>query len=161
MTKQEKIDIVNHLSSEFKDAIALIICDYKGLKVTNLEELRANARAANIKVQVIKNTLASIALKNAECADLGLKDTNIFLWAKDEIALSKVVCKFKDDNSEHFSLKVGLFDKKVVDAKHIESVSKLPSKEELIGMLLSVWSAPARYFVTGLDNLKKQKETQN
>ena len=46
----------------------------------------------------------------------------------------------------------------IADAKHIEAVSKLPSKEELIGMLLSVWTAPARYFVTGLDNLRKQKE---
>ena len=107
---------------------------------------------------MIKNTLASIALKNAEQPDLALKDTNIFLWADDQIALSKVVCKFADAHSEHFSLKTGLFDAEVVDAQHIISVSKLPSKEELIGMLLSVWTAPARYFVTGLDNLKKQKE---
>lgn len=161
MTKQEKIQIVEHLSHEFKNAGALIVCDYKGLQVSHLEELRRTARAADMKVQVIKNTLASIALKNAECADLDLKDTNIFVWAEDQIALSKVVCKFADSHSEHFKLKVGLFDGQLVDAQHIVSVSKLPSKEELIGMLLSVWSAPARYFVTGLDNLRKQKEETN
>lgn len=55
-------------------------------------------------------------------------------------------------------VKSGYFEGEIVDAKHIEAVSKLPSKEELIGMLLSVWTAPARYFVTGLDNLRKQKE---
>nr|WP_317404840.1 50S ribosomal protein L10 [uncultured Helicobacter sp.] len=158
MTKQEKIQIVEYLSSEFKNASALIVCDYKGLQVSHLEELRRTSKAANIKVQVIKNTLASIALKNAEQPDLALKDTNIFLWADDQIALSKVVCKFADTHSEHFVLKTGLFDAQVVDTQHIVSVSKLPSKEELIGMLLSVWTAPARYFVTGLDNLKKQKE---
>lgn len=158
MTKQEKIQIVEYLSAEFQNASALIVCDYKGLQVSQLEELRRASRSAHIKVQVIKNTLANIAIKNAQCPDLELKDTNIFLWADDQIALSKVVCKFADSYNEHFSLKVGLFDKQVVDSKHIVSVSKLPSKEELIGMLLSVWTAPARYFVTGLDNLRKQKE---
>lgn len=57
-------------------------------------------------------------------------------------------------------IKTGCLEGEVVDAKHIEAVSKLPSKEELIGMLLSVWTAPARYFVTGLDNLRKEKEAQ-
>ena len=158
MTKQEKIQIVEHLSSEFKQASAFIVCDYKGLQVSQIEALRRASRAANIKVQVIKNTLASIAIKNASYPDLELKDTNIFLWADDQIALSKVVCKFADAHNEHFALKFGVFDGKVVDTKHIVSVSKLTSKEELIGMLLSVWTAPARYFVTGLDNLRKQKE---
>ena len=158
MTKQEKIQIVEYLSSEFKQASAFIVCDYKGLQVSHLEKLRCAARAANIKVQVVKNTLASIAVRNAQYPDLELKDTNIFLWADDQIALSKVVCKFADAHSEHFVLKVGVFEGKVVDVQHITSVSKLPSKEELIGMLLSVWTAPARYFVTGLDNLRKQKE---
>ncbi len=158
MTKQEKIQVVEYLSAEFKQSSALIVCDYKGLQVSHLEELRRTSRAVDVKVQVIKNTLASIAIKNAECPDLELKDTNIFLWADDQIALSKVVCKFAESHSEHFSLKVGIFDGQVVDTKHIVSVSKLPSKEELIGMLLSVWTAPARYFVIGLDNLRKQKE---
>ena len=107
------------------------------MQVSHLEKLRCAARAANIKVQVVKNTLASIAVKNAQYPDLELKDTNIFLWADDQIALSKVVCKFADAHSEHFVLKVGVFEGKVVDVQHITSVSKLPSKEELIGMLLS------------------------
>lgn len=158
MTRQEKKQVVEYLSSEFKEASAFVVCDYKGLKVSYLEELRRAAKAANVKVHVIKNTLASIAVKNAEYPALELKDTNIFLWADDQIVLSKIICKFADAHSEHFSLKVGVFDGQVVDAKHIISVSKLPSKEELIGMLLSVWTAPARYFVTGLDNLRKQKE---
>ena len=158
MTKQDKIRIVEHLGSEFKQASAFIVCDYKGLRVSQIEELRCASRAANIKVQVIKNTLASIAIKKAQYPDLELKDTNIFLWADDQIILSKIVCKFADAHSEHFALKFGVFDGEIVDSKHIVSVSKLPSREELIGMLLSVWTAPARYFVTGLDNWRKQKE---
>lgn len=158
MTKQEKVQIVEYLASEFKNTSALIVCDYKGLQVKHLEVLRKISRDSSIKVQVIKNTLAGLAMKNAGYPDLELKDTNIFLWADDQLTLSKVVCKFADSHADHFVVKVGLFDGQVVNMDHIVSLSKLPSKEELIGMLLSVWMGPARYFVTGLDNLRKQKE---
>ena len=157
MTKQSKIELVNALSSNFLDS-NIIVCDYKGLSVREIESLRREALKCEVKVQVIKNTLASIAFKNAKVDGIALKDTNIFIWGKDQIALSKVVQKFADANSEKFTIKIGFFDGAVVDSNHIKSISKLPSKEELIGMLLSVWSAPARYFVTGLDNLRKQKE---
>lgn len=157
MTKQDKAKLIEQLSSSFLDS-NIIICDYKGLSVRELEALRKNALQSSAKVQVIKNKLASIAFKNANIEGITLKDTNIFLWGKDQIALSKSAQKFADANKEKFVIKAGFFDGKAVDSKHIESISKLPSKEELIGMLLSVWTAPARYFVTGLDNLRKSKE---
>lgn len=157
MTKQDKSNLVEQLSSSFLDA-HIIVCDYKGLSVRELEALRKSALQSDSKVKVIKNTLANIALNNAKFQGFTLKDTNIFLWGSDQIALAKSVQKFADDNKEKFIVKFGYFDGKIVDSKHIESVSKLPSKDELIGMLLSVWSAPMRYFVTGLDNLRAQKE---
>lgn len=157
MTKQDKAKLIERLSSSFLDS-NIIICDYKGLSVKELEVLRKDVLHSNSKVQVIKNKLASIAFKNANVEGIVLKDTNIFLWGKDQIALAKIAQKFADANKEKFIIKAGFFDGKVVDTKHIESISKLPNKEELIGMLLSVWSAPVRYFVTGLDNLRKSKE---
>lgn len=160
MTKQEKVEIVEFLKSEFANSSAIVVCDYRGIKTKQLEDLRNKSRELNIKVQVIKNKLAKIAMNDAGLPENQLKDTNIFIWGEDQIALSKVVCKFASDSKENFSLKFGYFDKELVDVKHIEAISKLPSKDELIGMLLSVWTAPARYFVTGLDNLRKQKEEQ-
>lgn len=160
MTKQEKIEVVESLKSDFSSATAIVVCDYRGLKVKQLEELRNKSKEQNIKVQVIKNTLAKIAMDQVGLPESQLKDTNIFIWGEDQIALSKIVCKFANDNKDHFVLKFGYYDREIVDVKHIEAISKLPSKEELIGMLLSVWTGPARYFVTALDNLKKQKEEQ-
>ncbi len=160
MTKQEKLQLVENLTESFKNANAMIICDYRGLQVKQLETLRRNSKGSGISVHVIKNKLANIALKQAGYKEVELKDTNIYIWSDDQISLSKVVCKFQEANSDKFSVKFGYFDGEIVDSKHIESVSKLPSREELIGMLLSVWSAPARYFVTGIDNLRKQKEEQ-
>ncbi|GHV04559.1 hypothetical protein AGMMS50229_06240 [Campylobacterota bacterium] len=53
-------------------------------------------------------------------------------------------------------IKHGHIDSQAVDADHIDALSKLASKEQLIGMLLSVWTAPLRGLVTGLDNLSKK-----
>ncbi|MDD6055252.1 MAG: 50S ribosomal protein L10 [Helicobacter sp.] len=160
MTKAEKTALIENLSAEFKASNAIIACDYKGLSVKELESLRASARAQNIRVQVIKNTLATIALKNSSIEGLELKENNIFAWGEDQIALAKVISKFSSSVGGKLVIKTGYLEGEVVDAKHIDAVSKLPSKEELIGMLLSVWTAPARYFVTGLDNLRKEKEAQ-
>ncbi|OBV30100.1 50S ribosomal protein L10 [Helicobacter sp. CLO-3] len=158
MTKSQKQELIGNLTKEFKDAQALLVCDYKGISVRSLEELRHSARAVNVKVQVIKNTLARIAIKDSGLPDLDIKDTNIFIWGDDQISLAKVAAKFAESNADKFIIKNGIFEGQKVEKDHIISVSKLPSKDELIGMLLSVWTAPARYFVTGLDNLRKQKE---
>ena len=158
MTKAEKTALIENLTAEFKASNAIAVCDYKGLTVKQLEVLRANAREQNVKVHVIKNTLALIALKNFGVEGLELNENNIFVWGEDQISLAKTIFKFSDSVGGKLVVKSGYFEGEIVDAKHIEAVSKLPSKEELIGMLLSVWTAPARYFVTGLDNLRKQKE---
>ncbi|WP_277641772.1 50S ribosomal protein L10 [Wolinella succinogenes] len=158
MTKTEKTQIIETLTAEFKASSAIAVCDYKGLTVRQFEALRRAARDNGVKVQVVKNTLAGIALENADAKGLELKETNVFVWSDDQIALSKTIMKFAETSNEKFKVKFGYYEGSVVDAAHIETVSKLPSRDELIGMLLSVWTAPARYFVTALDNLKKQKE---
>lgn len=158
MTRTQKQEIVQLLAQDFKSAQALLVCDYKGISVKDLEQLRCSARQFGIKVKVIKNTLARIALKDSGMPDLDIKDTNIFIWGEDQISIAKVAVKFAEANPEKFIIKTGSFDGQQVDANHVISVSKLPSKDELIGMLLSVWTAPARYFATGLDNLRKEKE---
>ncbi len=160
MTKQDKKVLVDSLVTEFKKCNSLIICDYKGLTVKQLETLRDVARKSEARVQVIKNTLAKIALKEAGYPNFDIKDTNIFIWSNEQISLSKFVTKFADDNKETFSVKMGCFDGEIVDTAHITTISKMPSRDELIGMLLSVWTGPARYFATALDNLKKQKENE-
>lgn len=158
MTRNEKTRIIEDLATGFKASNAIAVCDYKGLSVKQLESLRLNARAAGVRIQVVKNTLAAIALKNAGIEGLEFRDTNLFAWSEDQVALAKILSKFATDTNGMFAIKNGFFEGEVVDAKHIDIVSKMPSRDELLGMLLSVWMGPARYFVTGLDNLRKQKE---
>jgi len=157
MTKTQKAEIIEVLSNEFKDAQSVIFCDYKGLSVSNLESLRKAARAKDAKVQVVKNTLATISLKNADLSGIEIKDTNILVWGEDSVAASKVVSDFAKVN-EKFVIKSAYIDREVADAAKVEAFAKLPGREELLAMLAATWMAPITCFTIGLDALRQQKE---
>ena len=160
MTKTQKAEIIEVLSSEFKDAQSVIFCDYKGLTVTELEGLRKDARAKEAKVQVVKNTLATIALKNADLKGIEIKDTNIFVWGEDSVATSKVVSDFAKKN-EKFVIKSAYVDREIADAAKVEAFAKLPGREELLAMLAATWMAPVANFTIGLDALRQKKEEES
>lgn len=157
MTRSEKSEIIAKLEAEFKDNEAIIVCDYRGLSVKKLEVLRNAAREQNVKVQVVKNTLANIALKNADKDGMALKDTNIFIWG-DQLSATKVAAKFEETNSELFKIKTAHIDGEVASVEKVKALSKMPSRDELIAMLLQVWNAPIQNFTIGLNALKEKKE---
>ena len=158
MTKQQKIEIIDSLTSEFKDSLAIVVCDYKGLTHKELESLRTEAKANNTKVQVAKNTLVTVAVKNAELGDIELNGTNIFLWSEDQISACKVADKFAIANKDKFEIKSGIIEGNIADIATVNAFAKLPSREELLGMLAATWMAPVANFTIGLDALRKKKE---
>jgi len=160
MTKQQKAEIIDSLTSEFKESQAIVVCDYKGLTHKELEVLRNEAKAVGANVQVAKNTLVTIAVKNAELGDIELSGTNIFLWSEDQISACKVADKFAMANKEKFAIKTGIIEGEISDLSRIHAFAKLPSREELLGMLAATWMAPVTNFTIGLDALKRKKEEE-
>ncbi|XPV69203.1 MAG: 50S ribosomal protein L10 [Halarcobacter sp.] len=160
MTKQDKNLIIDSLTAEFKDSQAIVVCDYKGLTHKQLEVLRNDASANGTKVQVAKNSLVSIAVKNAELGDIELSGTNIFLWSEDQISACKVADKFANDNKEKFIIKSGIIEGEISDVSRVNAFAKLPSREELLGMLAATWMAPLTNFTIGLDALRRKKEEE-
>jgi len=162
MLKSRKAELIAELSESFEGKAAVIVCEYKGLTVAQLETLRKSARAKDVKVQVIKNSLATIALANAKMSGLELKDTNIFVWSEDVVAASKVADDFANDkaNEGKFAIKAGYLDSEVADLTKIEAFAKLPGREELLGMLAATWMAPVANFTIGLDALRKKNEEE-
>ena len=147
MTRDEKAKILAELKDEFASSEAIVVSDFKGLSVKQLEVLRN---------KIIKNTLANIALKNAEKEGMSFKDTNIFLWG-DQLSVCKVAAKFEEKN-EFFKLKTAFIDGEVASVEKVVALSKMPSRDELIAMLLQVWNAPIQNFTIGLNALKEKKE---
>ena len=159
MTKTRKAEIIDSLSAEFADASSVIFCDYKGLSVSDLEELRKAARAKDTRVQVVKNTLATIALDKAGLSGVELSETNILVWSEDTINACKVAVDFAKAK-DSFTVKSGYVGREVSDVANIEAYAKLPGREELLGMLAATWMAPLTNFVFGLDALSKKKEEE-
>jgi large subunit ribosomal protein L10 len=160
LNRTQKAEIIDSLTNEFKTANAVIMCDYRGLSVSALEALRKLAREKEVKVQVVKNTLATIALKNADMTGVDIKDTNIFVWGEDAIATAKTVATFAKEE-EIFVVRNAYIDGEAADAAKVEAFSKLPGREELLGMLASVWMGPIRNFTIGLNALKDKKEEES
>ena len=158
MTKNRKKELIDELTNEFKSSNGLVVADYKGLSVAQIELLRDSARVENVKVRVVKNTLANIALKSAEIDGIELKDTNLIIWGDDQLTVCKVAAKYAENQNKNFEIKVGFMENEITDRSKIEALSKMPSRDELIGMLLSTWMAPITNFTIGLDALRKQKE---
>ena len=144
MTRNEKSEIISKLEAEFKENEAIIVCDYRGLSTKKLEALRDAARVLNVKVQIVKTGMT-------------LKDTNIFIWG-DQLSATKVAAKFEETNSELFKIKTAHIDGEVASVEKVKALSKMPSRDELLAMLLQVWNAPIQNFTIGLNALKEKKE---
>ena len=160
MTRTRKEELVAEMTEAFKGAGAIIVCDYKGMTVENLEIVRNLAKDEDTKVQVVKNKLARIALKNAGCEDIEFTDTNLVIWGDAQVTPCKIADKAATDFKDTFSIKTGLIESKVADMDTINAMAKLPTRDVLIGMLLNVWNAPVQNFTIGMDALSKKLEEE-
>jgi len=145
MNSQEKAEFVEKLHSRIKDAPFVILTDYKGSTVAQLDALRRGVEEAGTSFQVVKNTLARRALEGTD--KVGLAEhfrgpVGVVISGEDPIAAAKAFKKLVKENS-HLETKAGFFEGDVIDAKQVESVAELPSKEELQAKLLaSLLEAP-------------------
>jgi len=160
MTRTRKEELVAEMTAEFKDAGAIIVCDYKGMTVENLEAVRNFARDEESKVQVVKNKLARIALKNAGCEDIEFTETNLVIWGETQVLPCKIADKAATDFKDSFAIKTGLIQGEVASMETINAMAKLPTRNELIGMLLNVWNAPVQNFTIGMSALATKKEEE-
>jgi len=160
MTRTRKEELVAQMTEAFKDAGAIIVCDYKGMTVENLEIVRNLAKDEETNVQVVKNKLARIALKNAGCEDVEFTDTNLVIWGDAQVTPCKIADKAATDFKESFSIKTGLIQGEIASMETINAMAKLPTRDVLIGMLLNVWNAPVQNFTIGLDALSKKLEEE-
>lgn len=156
MTRVQKQGIIDALSAELTKEASVYVCDYKGSKTKDLEDLRNSIREAEGKVQVVKNTLVKLALeKNG--IEASFVDNNIFIWGEDQITLAKLVTKYADAHKDDFQIKSAIVEGEVKDAAYVVEVSKLPTKDELLGMVAYMMKAPLTKFAYGLQNLIEKK----
>jgi len=135
MDRAQKAEAVKELEAIFDGAGSVVMAEYSGMTVAEMEELRAKLREQGASIRVVKNRLAKIAMKGKsfEAAGDMFKGPVAIAWADGMIDAPKVTVNFAKDN-EAFGIIGGFMGEEVFDISGIEALSKLPSREELIGM---------------------------
>lgn len=158
-TRQQKSEVKDRLTKEFKDATSVVFADYQGLTVAQATDLRKKMREAGVDYIVAKKTLFTIAAKDAGY-DLDAKTFPGMLAAafgrEDEVAPAKVL----GDMAKTTSVKLvgGIFERSVVGAEKVVALSKLPSKKELLGQVVGTIYAPVSAFVRALNAVREKRE---
>jgi large subunit ribosomal protein L10 len=150
LTKAKKNAKVAMLASELESSTSAIIGTFKGLTASKDFELRKVIRAAGGNYHVVKNKLAAKSAEGTkvEAALQGLKGVNSVAYTSgDPVALAKALSTWVKDNSE-FTFKLGIVDGRVITVQEIDSLAKLPGKEELFSKLLFLIQSPAQRLAT-------------
>lgn len=153
MNRDEKVSIVQELSDKFGDAKIAIVSDYRGMTVTEFEELRVALRNADSEVRVAKNTLLRRAVAGTpfEPMNVYFKGTTaLTLSSTDAVGPTKALVAFAKDHVK-LQIRSAVMDGKVLNLEDLQALSKLPSKEILLSQLLSVMQAVPTGFVRVLN----------
>jgi len=171
LNRDEKSAIVAELSEMFNRAKFSVVADYCGLKVSELEKVRKELRGCDTEIRIAKNTLLKRAVADTACESLSedFSGTTAIVMAYDDPVMpAKVLAKFAEDHKK-FELRSAVLEGEKITVDNILALSKLPTKEVLLGQLLSVMngvptalvrvlSGVPRTFLYGLQAIKDQKE---
>lgn len=158
MNKTEKQATVAELRERFQGAQAAIVTEYRGLTVAKVNELRRALEKEGAVYRVVKNTLARRAVEGTAFAVLRDAFTGpvAVTWAyRDPVAAAKVLIQFAKD-SPVLTVKAGALGGRHLAASAVEALSKLPSREALLGQLLSVMAGPMRNLVGVLSGVPRK-----
>ncbi|TDL75017.1 50S ribosomal protein L10 [Palleronia sediminis] len=144
MDRAQKEKVVEELGQIFESSGVVVVAHYAGLTVAEMQDLRARARDANGSVRVAKNRLAKIALEGKQIADIAdlLTGMTVLTYSEDPVAAAKVAQDFAKENQK-FVILGGAMGETKLDTAGVESVAKMPSREELIASIVGCIAAPA------------------
>ena len=144
MDRAQKEKVVEELGQIFESSGVVVVSHYAGLTVAEMQDLRARAREAGGSVRVAKNRLAKIALEGKPCASMAdlLTGMTVLTYSEDPVAAAKVAEDFAKENQK-FEILGGAMGENALDRKGVETVSKMPSREELIASIVGCIGAPA------------------
>ena len=144
MDRAQKEKVVEELGQIFESSGVVVVAQYAGLTVAEMQELRGQMSQAGGSVRVAKNKLAKIALEgtpNASIADL-LNGMTVLAYSEDPVAAAKVVDAYAKDNDKLVILG-GAMAGTALDVDGVKAVAKMPSRDELIASIVGCIGAPA------------------
>lgn len=148
MTRTEKENVIKELNKKFEDAKFAFVTDYSGLNVADISELRRRLRDESAEFKVVVNTLTRLAVKNTGfdmLTDFLQGPVAVAVGSEDSATVAKVLTEFAKDQP-NLKIKAGILDGKVTSVEEIKALASLPSREVLLGKLVSLLNAiPTRF----------------
>jgi large subunit ribosomal protein L10 len=153
ITKQHKEQIIEKLVEGFSKTKSVVFADFQGLKMPEIEELRAKCLEEGIGYTVAKKTLLNIALEKAGIENANTKAiegslATVFGY-EDEVAPAKTLAVFAKTHNA-LEIKGGILEGKMVPLEEVIKLSKLLSKAELYAKVVGSINAPISGFVNVL-----------
>jgi large subunit ribosomal protein L10 len=145
MNRTEKEEVIGELHAKMAKARAAIVAEPRGLDVETVTALRKKLRDAKIEYRVVKNTLAARAAKGTPVeivADKFVGPTAIVMSYDDVVAPAKLLVEFMKDR-ENFAIRGAVVEGKLVDAKGVQALAKMPGINELRASIAAVLNQPA------------------
>ncbi|AAN00173.1 TPA: 50S ribosomal protein L10 [Streptococcus agalactiae] len=142
----KKAEQVELIAEKMKAAASIVVVDSRGLTVEQDTNLRRSLRESDVEFKVIKNSILTRAAEKAGLEDLKelfVGPSAVAFSNEDVIAPAKVISDFAKD-AEALEIKGGSVDGKFTSVEEINALAKLPNKEGMLSMLLSVLQAPVR-----------------
>jgi large subunit ribosomal protein L10 len=169
MNKESKKNYIEEMKKNFSSNNAVMIAQYKGLNVTELDELRKLLREKGILFKVTKNRITKIAIKDSPVKDLEKFFTGptAAAMSSDPIVTAKILTNFA---KSHNKLKIvaGFMDGKVLDEKEVAIIATLPTLEEARAKIVGILASPAQKLISILlapgskiANLARAKSLKN
>jgi large subunit ribosomal protein L10 len=174
LDRRTKELVVAELHEKLIGAQMAVFANFSAMSVAKMTELRNNLRKCDAELNVVKNTLLRIASKETPYGTLGDQfkgSLTVTLSHGDIVKSTKALVDFAKKNAE-LELKCGMLDGKALSIEELSALAELPSREVLLGKLLSIFnavqtslvnvlSAVPRSAVQVLDAYKAKKETEN
>jgi large subunit ribosomal protein L10 len=152
VTRAQKEEELQDLTTAFRGADTAIVVDYKGLNVPQVTELRRQLRTARAQYKVVKNTLAKRAIKGTafESLDAQFEGTTAVAYTEeDAVALAKALTAFMK-GAPKLSVKAAVVQGRAIKPAEVTDLANLPGKPELYAKLLFLLQAPMQQFVSVL-----------
>ncbi len=148
VTREKKQETISALSEDLKEAVAIIVTDYRGLPTAEMAGLRNQLRGMKASYHVAKNTLVILALKQAglPAPETLLEGPTALAFLYTDIAgPAKAISAFFRDKG--LPIKGAIVGQSVYDAKGVAELASLPTREQLYASVLGSLQGPAASLV--------------
>jgi len=155
---QEKQAVVAEVSAQVALAQTIVLAEYRGITVSDITRLRANARKSGVYFHVLKNTLVRRAVQGTQFESLAEKMVGplVYSISADAVAAAKVVYDFAKTNDK-LVVKAGSYNGKVLDTVSVNALASVPSKEVLLAQLCGLLQSPVSGLARVLSAIAEQK----